>query len=54
VGVERSTLLDETELALVKVALDKVRPRADLAVDEPALELVRRLLRRLFDGPALR
>ena len=49
VGVERSTLLDETELAVLKVALDRGRPRSDLAADEDALEMVHALLRRLYE-----
>ncbi len=49
VGVDRRTLLDETELALVKVAVDRAEPRPDLAADADASELIRRLLRRLFE-----
>ena len=47
-GVRRTTVLHDTELALVKYAVERVRPRPDLDADEGAVSSIAPLLERLY------
>lgn len=47
-GATRVCVLDPTELALVKVAVDRLRPRPELAADASSAERVQTLVERLM------
>ena len=47
-GATRVCQLDDTELALVKLAVDRLRPRPELAVDASAAEHIQTLAERLM------